>query len=606
MFSIANALSLSYSALVFSFVLFVLWLAFDSHYTLPNHDDWRVLDQFFATPLLQWLVKDQVGHRVPVTLALIYSDYRFFGGHMHLPVFASVLWVGVGAVLLVRVLGKALTRGDLLARSAASFAIFLWAWSASRHDLVWGLNQGTLLAALLALASLVCLAKAIGAMKTGASPSPWLLVGAPLAAAGATFSSGVGFASWAGLVSSGLVLRLPMKWLIGYSVSALVVLVIYLTGIEIPGRELQDAYTWRLMSAPGALLVSTIAYVGAPAVTLLPHSPPIEPFRFALVAGGLGVAGYLLLIVGFIRRSGPTTGAQAIAVGLPCAALAAGFMVALNRVGWSESALFLRYSTWSTLFWVGIAVGIGSLRGDREPRNDWRSLVGCVSIVLLTAALLPHLWQKHRDQQNRSVQLNYVSTMHLLGIRWDDLAGTTLIPEPERAYRVVARLRADGRSMFAETRARLPGRPLAESLALTGHDRCEGQVSWTQPTPARDGMVLRVAGWARDLARGGEPEQIVIADRDGIVRGLGVFATSESNLRGVRLPARNHAWAGFIQGPRRAGPYSVYAVLDDGTSACDLRVGPRAIVWMRQGEVPERARSARPGSATKGPSPNPR
>lgn len=30
------------------------------------------------------------GHRTPVTYFLIFIDYRFLGGQMHLPVFASI------------------------------------------------------------------------------------------------------------------------------------------------------------------------------------------------------------------------------------------------------------------------------------------------------------------------------------------------------------------------------------------------------------------------------------------------------------------------------------------------------------------------------------
>ena len=137
----SDGISKLYCGMVALFALYVMWLAIDAHYTFPHHDDWRILDNFFSTPLLEFLAKSQNGHRVPFTLFLLHLDYTHFGGHMNLLVLGSVVCTGIGVMVLVTTYWIADRAHTPLARAGYGFACFLFCWAASRHDLVWGMND---------------------------------------------------------------------------------------------------------------------------------------------------------------------------------------------------------------------------------------------------------------------------------------------------------------------------------------------------------------------------------------------------------------------------------------------------------------------------------
>jgi hypothetical protein len=160
--------------------------------------------------------------------------------------------------------------------------------------------------------------------------------------------------------------------------------------------------------------------------------------------------------------------------------------------------------------------------------------------------------------------------MHLLGIRWDQMAGTTIIPMPERAYRVVERMRRDRRSFFDAPRAAWPGTRVSDSFSLAADERCEGSVTFTERIRTRDGPAVLLAGWALDRDAESPPEQIIVADRKGVVRGLGLFVAPGADLGRARLPTRHFPWAGFVGRPSAGAPYRTYGVLDGGATVCEL------------------------------------
>ena len=347
-----RVLSTLYVVLVVLFAIHVVWVAIDTHYTIPTRDDWRLLDGMFSSPTLEWILTDQVGHRVPVTLSLMYFDYTIFGGHMHLLVLASLLWTGVAVAILARAPRFRDLSLDPLAWTAVAFACFLFFWAVSRHDLGWGMHQGTLLSAMFAVVSVAALGTAARRKLDNGIPGTLPLLTAVAAAIGASFSSGIGFACWVGLFTVSLLIPLSARAIAALWVCAAVVLVVYMTGLEDSGfKAPKDAYLWKLSNVPGRLFEFAIAYVGAPAATLFAGAPKADAYNFARFAGAIGFAGYVTLVLYLVIRRDKMIPLHVFAVGLPSIALAGGFMVGLNRLNWPNyPSMALRYSTWSTLF----------------------------------------------------------------------------------------------------------------------------------------------------------------------------------------------------------------------------------------------------------------
>jgi hypothetical protein len=121
----ARGLAIAYATMTLGFILYVAWVAIRSHYTDPNVDDWRILDDLFSSPLLNWIFENQNGHRVPVTLTLFFLDYRFFDGQMHLLTLASLACTGLAIAILVRTLRTERATRDPVAIIWISFSCFL-------------------------------------------------------------------------------------------------------------------------------------------------------------------------------------------------------------------------------------------------------------------------------------------------------------------------------------------------------------------------------------------------------------------------------------------------------------------------------------------------
>jgi hypothetical protein len=572
-----RALSSLYVALVVLFAIYVVWIAFDTHYTTPTRDDWRILDDMFSSSILDWILRDQNGHRFPLTLSLMYVDYTSFGGHMHLPVLASVLWTSIAVAYLARAPYSQGLSPDPLARTAVAFACFLFLWAASKHDLGWGVNQGTLLSALLAVVSVGALGAAVRAKLDDGAPGMLPLLGAIAAAIGSTFSSGVGFACWAGLFSVTLLIPLSARAIAAVWVCAYAVLAIYLTGLEGSFNSPADAFLMRLLNSPGRLFEFALAYIGAPAATLISDIPKADAYKFATAAGAIGFAGYISLVLYLVIRRDKMTPLHVFAIGLPSVAFAGGLMVALNRLNWPHfPALAIRFSTWSVLFWIGLAFAIPSVRRRPDFRPGWPSLIGTVLLVGLSVLLLPEFREQRDVQAARKSRNAYASTMYVLGIRWDRMADDSLGNTPELTYRVIERLRQDRRSFFAEPRASWVGRPVTDNFKLADDNRCTGDVSWTQLVGTREGKVIRLSGWAIDHKRDASIEQILIADRQGFVRGLGVSVRRDADLGKTSLPSEDYPWAGFLRPLIGHKPFRAYGVLD-GSLICDLELKATAI-----------------------------
>lgn len=570
----ARALSSLYLFAVAVFVIHVAAHALSSHYTVPNKDDWRIFDDMFATPVLEWIATDQNGHFVPVTLALLYVDYTVLGGHMHLLAVGSVLCFGIGLSALVFLFAPWRQLGNPLGLATLGLACFLLAWGLARHDLVWGLQGSVVLAAMWTLWSLAAfglwLERRGDPRPSGASK---LLMLSLLAASAATFSQGVGFSVWAGLIAVAAAARVPLRVLALIAACALGVLLLYRTGLDPdPGRGSLDAYRSLALSVPTYLVGRAFAFIGSPiGGTLASSGLASEVPRYALAQFCGAVGGAVFGVYGLRRawKREKLTRRHALAIGLPATALVGGLLVALNRVGFPEAMTHIRFSTWSSLFWLGLTAAIPVQAASR--RSAWVGMAATTCIVLLSALTLPALGDARSQQARRRDQLAAVSSLHQLELRWDAAAGGgTIIKSPERSYRLADRFRRDGRSFFAEPAAELPGTQLTNETTLAPPDRCSGAVTSAERIYSKATPFLRVSGWGLDRKRESRIDHLAITDADRVVVGLGVAVRRGTSFFGASLPDQDFPFTGFIRGTFAKGPFAVFALLDDGRVACRL------------------------------------
>jgi hypothetical protein len=572
----SERLSSAYLLSVAVFAVHATYVAARYHYTVPHGDDWRILDEYFSTPLLQWLFTDQVGHRMPVTLLLFFLDYTLFLGGMHLLVIASLVctWLAVAALYL------AFRADDDLGSPASSptfaFLCFCLFWAASCFDLVWGANQGTRLATMWFLLSLSLLALYQGRRSRHPSRSDdRLLLAAGLAALFATFGHGMGAASWASLNAIAIAGRFPRRIIAGLVVGAIVSVVAYAVGLQHVPFGTTRVYQTLLWHRPVAILEFIAAFVGAPVFHVARglgwiESQPLHPVSVA--AGAIGLVGFVLYSSWLLLRTTGGGARDSLSLGLMTFGVAGGLLVALNRLWSPSAATSIRFITWSTLFWMG---AVGALSSVGRRRTTTRVL-GLVLLPLISLAMLPATRQARSHHERLQLHDSIAAVMHLTGVQWDARARFGINPSSEPVYRVVARLKRDRRSFFADGWGDLPGTRLDERFVHAPASRCTGAIQTVRKLPARKGPAAEVYGRGRDHSGDRAPSPILIADAAGIIRGLG-RTTPPLHLHGRAGAAGEAAgapWVGFIDGFDDSARYVAHGVLADGRSVCRLASWP--------------------------------
>lgn len=546
--------------------------ALTEHYTVPYGDDWRILDYFFSQPLFHWIFAAQNGHRLPGTLTLFALDYWAFGGSQSLLVAAGLanLWLAAAAFKIA--LAPRLREAEPLAITVFAFCCFFLFWGATRHDLVWGMNQGTLMAVMWACTAFLSLALYLERLRNGdrTRAARWVLLSA-LSAAAATFSQGIGYATWAGVLTIAVVGRSRPRVVVALCLGAFATLLLFTSGPEEHGGGALDRYVEFMVGVPMQLADSVLQFVGAPLAAITSALGLAHDLQREMLARAWGASGVLvfvpILAMGLLHPE-KVNRRHLLSIGLAVSALIGGLMVALNRTWLPSTAVDARFATWSSLFWIGLAAAI-----PPAPPRVLRVSLGVIAslvLVIVAAAAFLALDTPRAAQQNLREHLSQVRAMHLLDIQWDVLArGSNLNPNPERSYRVAARLREDRKSIFRDPLAALPGAALTNRVKLAEPGRCAGRIVAAHRLDTRSGDALRVLGSAIDTAREEPVEAIVIVDTDGLVQGLG---THTRRATGKTLPRRRplgFPFTAFLRGSVCSG-HVAYGLIEDGALACHI------------------------------------
>jgi len=568
----------AYLGLTLAFAVGACLVGLRDQMTVPFADDWRMLDHYQSRPLLHYLFGSENGHRLPATLALLAIDFEWLGGRMRTLVLASIACAALAAGLFWRIFRSHGGLDRAPARGALGFACFALFWAVSCNDLLRGIYHMSLQALVLAVLALAALA---GVDPTRIPASCGRLRLAALAALLATWSHGVGVASWAALVAVAGVRRLPGRIVAGLAAAGAATAALFAATLPPDPKNSFEASLAMVAHDPGALASMALAFVGsAPARVAAglgigePYPIPMQGDRWAahtrdllrlsIAFGAVGLLHFAIVAARRWRRPLPASTLDALVVGLMALTTAAALLVSFVRCPTEgpTGVLHARFLVWSTLFWIGSACALV----PRDPATAAGPLarLAVLAFPIVSASMLPALQDARAYHAATRSQASRLALSLLLGLRHDELARAVSIEDAETVYRVASRLEAERRWPFVGARLGLLGSPLAERFAPT--PACVGGLDRRRAI----GEIGAVAGWLVLPPEREPPAFVVLVDRSGVIRGLADLDFAQPYPGpGVREDAI--AWSGFIADFDPAQRHAAYAVLGDGRRACPLR-----------------------------------
>ncbi len=306
-------------------------------------------------------------------------------------------------------------------------------------------------------------------------PTFWMLV-ASIFCAAATFSFGTGMASFAAVLSIGLILRLRWRYLAIPGTVLMATLYIYL--VVLPGNSGVRQVVFFDPIANSAIF---LRWLSAPWVTAwLGNSIPISSWtqklpiisgigevvsdifswttssfggdvqmRYGLLVGILGIIGYITIFTHACRHHLFLSRTQVLALGLSTFVLGAAAIICLARIGLfaaSPGQIFAdRYLPWSCLFWLGLGMHAAATNSNC---HRWHTpaiaiLTGIVWTIFSPSNSSGWMAVVHKNNQQSAVAAQ-------LGI-WDP----DRFPDDDSASRentltTLALLKKKNLSMFAE------------------------------------------------------------------------------------------------------------------------------------------------------------
>jgi hypothetical protein len=572
---VARVASLAALAAALACALAVSALALARRFETPFVDDWRLLDEMNRMPFLSWLFSSQNGHRVPVTLLLLYLDQTFAHGRMLTLMLAMLAEAWITAALAAIRLERSRDVSPALRRILIAFTTSVLFLAGSASDFHWGTNQGSVWTMMWLFVALFAFDSA---RARGGGRADLRFVGVAAASALlAAFGHAMGFAAWASLLVMWALARMPASAAVLLGASALAGLALHRLGPSVAGALTPGTQLAVLAAHPGEAILFVCAFVGSPLGWILRGMELVElsaNLEAARTAGAVALAGLLVILgLAWRRRGSSLSGIALVGVGLMVFTLAGAVLVASARLGslGPRDAVSPRFLGWAFLFWIGGAWALGGLAERRAARAALASLMCALPIAMLPALADAHArHQKHLENAART------SLLLLLGHHPGglvDFPGWLSYERLELIARVAKRLAETRRSPFDDPRYGLGGSSFAERFAPSDGPPCGRllRVEWFSP----DGKLAAVAG---DLAaQTSRVTTIVAVDPRGNVCGLG-----EERPPLPRAP-RDRRWLAMLGGIVPGERHMLWAILPDGRTACSLG----SIGWSPRARAPE-------------------
>jgi hypothetical protein len=549
----------------------------------PMFDQWREYETLLGLPFPQDLVQLDNGHRPIVPNLIRVAEIRWFGANQILQLTIGTICAYLTALILAAAAWREREQPEIARAIGAMLAVLGMLWLGNARRLLHGSESlHGYLPTLAAIFACVCI------LRADARRSLAWTWAACLACVVATFSFGVGLASFSAILAIMLLQRMPWRWLAIPALALIACLVLYV--YVLPGNQ---GVRSQIDLDPLAGTRIVLEWIASPWVNGWLHyasqisGPPppgadswmnqtvrvsatavVAAFRGDLhpPAALLGLAGVTIfccwLAVAMLRRR-QFGQAELLAIGAATYALAAAVLTSFSRVEafneHPDQTFAPRYMTWPCLFWACLAL-LALFRYARSPSMIVRG-GGVVIFALLPSAL----WVAQKDEaiwgalvfrgaQQTASQLR--SGTYLPG----HFPAERLGPEIER--REIALLRRDRLAMFLDGAWQQVGRRWTGTLRPA--DRIAADVHWLEPAVDDSGHpVGHFEGWIttgiRPAQRGG---QLVLLDADDVVAGLAEysFISPVSDSLILRLP-RKRGFDGYVPPSMPPGPYRL-AVAD--------------------------------------------
>ncbi len=561
----------------------------------PMFDQWREYETFLGLPFPQNVLQIANSHRPILPNLIRVAEIRWFAADQALQIFIGGLCAFLSAgVLAAAAYGE--RRLSIVARWAGvMLAVLGLLWLGNARRLLHGSEA---LHGYMPTLAVVCACWFLYRARQRDSIA-W--VGAACAACAlATFSFGLGLASFGAVLVLGVLLRLPWRQLA--LIGASLALCIGLYAFALPGNE---GVRGQLRVDPQATIQLTAQWIAAPwhagwlhfastpgrpayyqtlaesALTASAHvavdSLGISADQWCFALGLAGIGMFCVLVVRIFRRGDAATRLETLAVGAGIYAVGSALITVLGRLDYlhdhPDQIYADRYLAWPSLFWCSLALLL--LGPSAQVRSSVVRAVGIGALLVLPVALsvtqnFGAIWGAivYRGSQQTAAALRS-------GVYDEEHFPTDGLGR-EADLRQIALLREKRVAMFADLAWQRLGTKWSGSLDTA--DSIVVQSRWLPPV--HDPMAKPAAhleGWVtRGIAKVRRNGQLVILSADGTIAGFAefTFVRPDSKALLLKLPPKR-GFDGYIRDYDDMTTYTLAVVDFDTNHAVALSTLPQ-------------------------------
>jgi hypothetical protein len=522
----------------------------------PMFDQWREYETFLGLPFPQNVLQLANGHRPILPNLVRVAEIQWFGASQSLQIVIGSLcaFLSAGVIAFASYRERNLPRVARWAGIMLAVLGLLWLGNARRL-----LHGSEALHGYMPTLAVVCACSFLYQARLRDSV---VWVGAACAACVmATFSFGLGLASFASALVLGLVLRLPWRWLVSLGVS--LALCVWLYVFALPGNEgvrgqlrvdplatLELVARWtaapwnaawfQLAPIPGrtSMLRTLPEWALAASARSMVDGLGISVDQWCFALGLTGICLFLILVVRIFRRGDAATRLESLAIGVGVYALGSALITVLGRLEYlrdnPDQIYADRYLAWPSLFWCSLALLL--LGPLSQARSAVARSAGVGALLILPVALFVSqnngaIWGAivYRSAQQTTAALRS-------GVYDEDHFPSERLGR-EADLRQIALLRSKQLAMFADPAWKRLGTRWTGTLETAG--AITVQTRWL---PAVNGLAgnrpaaAHLEGWVtRGIATLRRQGQLVILSEDGTVAGFAEFSFIRPDSRALLL-----------------------------------------------------------------------
>jgi hypothetical protein len=558
-----------------------LYIDMAAYSPLPWGDHWDYLRSYFERERLSpsWLFGQHNEHRIATARLFYTADLELFGGRNVFLLASIVATQAIHACLLYR-LGIAAARFSRAGAAGIAGLTLTTAFSSQQYtNFTWAFQLPFVMVFLFASTAHFALMRyAVGEPDTQRWKAFAWLGTAVGAAWAATYTLANGLVVWPALVLLGWVLGVSRRVTLLMVITAAVAWATYMADYATPVQH--GSIKEALYQTP-RVVVFALAYLGTPVddtvaalASLFGTAGDNLRAAFGATAGLVGVWLFIRLATQWLKNPGRFNAAQVVLLHL---ALFIGLTAIVTALGRATTfglvdAMTSRYATPALMFWTCLAILVLSGQQWRqEPRDSLPPMFQTV-LALLVGLIAINQAPRIAMARGASEHLGEVENAIRGGVYSPELWGR-IYYNPQAMLPVTDVLKQRRLSIFRDATTSWPGQPLTQVLTVASPSECMGHVDSVVDVPNSTDGGVEISGWAWDARQASPPEQVVLADESGVIRGVATNIVPRPDVVSA-LPATVDTpyvgWRGFVV--KRGSPtqLTAYLVGDDGRTACAI------------------------------------